>query len=204
MGDGAHDTACSWLVIFLNIGKNILNRNENYLLFGANCDENCLPFSWFITKFLCDVKHLTNTIYSMSCKGETVQLPNYMKMVAFLGSELSKIATYFSSFADVSKHSKSFCESTYGSSASDMCKPWKYSKRVKVANAVEKFKRKLIPKLAESNNRSKVISLNASQIIRQDFICLVGELIDKALVDPLHLKNITCALAHRLLLNIAI
>ncbi|XP_046861250.1 uncharacterized protein LOC124454489 [Xenia sp. Carnegie-2017] len=46
-GDGApfgrDDSACSWLVSFLNIGHGMLSRNENFLLFGANCSENCLP-----------------------------------------------------------------------------------------------------------------------------------------------------------------
>ena len=40
-GDGApfgkDDTACSWLVSFLNIRHHILSRNENFLLLGANC-----------------------------------------------------------------------------------------------------------------------------------------------------------------------
>lgn len=46
-GDGApfrrDDSACSWLVSFLNIGQGVLSSNENFLLFGANCAENCLP-----------------------------------------------------------------------------------------------------------------------------------------------------------------
>lgn len=40
---GKYDTACSWLVSVLNIGQGILSSKENYLLFGANCSENCLP-----------------------------------------------------------------------------------------------------------------------------------------------------------------
>ena len=45
-GDGAsfgkYDTACAWLVGFLNLGKGILSSNENYLLLGANCSENLI------------------------------------------------------------------------------------------------------------------------------------------------------------------
>ena len=52
-GDGApfgkDDTACSWLVSILNIGKGILSSNENYILFGANCSENCLAVKHFIS-----------------------------------------------------------------------------------------------------------------------------------------------------------
>ena len=43
-GDGApfgkDETACSWLVSFLNRGKHILSSNENFLIFGANCSES--------------------------------------------------------------------------------------------------------------------------------------------------------------------
>ena len=151
-GDGApfgkDDTACSWLVSFINIGKSILSSNENYLLFGANCSENCVPVERFISKLMSDIQHLTNTIYSVMCKGEPVQikfvieeLPNDMKMLAFLGGELSNSATYFSTFADVSKNDIANCKGTFGSRASNTWKRWKYSKRVKDAKAVEKFKK---------------------------------------------------------------
>ena len=45
-GDGApfgkDDTACAWLVSLLNIGRGVLSSNENFLLFGANCKEDCV------------------------------------------------------------------------------------------------------------------------------------------------------------------
>ena len=54
-GDGApfgkDDTACSWLVSFLNRGKHILSNSENFLIFGANCSENCLLFSDMLNFF---------------------------------------------------------------------------------------------------------------------------------------------------------
>ena len=128
-GDGApfgkDDTACSWPVSFINIGKSILSSNENYLLFGANCSENCVPVEWFISKLMSDTQHLTNTIYSVMCKGETVhvkfvieELPSNMKMLAFLG-ELSNSATYFSTFADASKNDIANCKGTFGCRASN-------------------------------------------------------------------------------------
>jgi hypothetical protein len=50
------------------------------------------------------------TTYSVLCKGQPVsvkfvisKLPNDMKMLAFLGGELTNSATFFSMFADVSK-----------------------------------------------------------------------------------------------------
>ena len=43
-GDGApfgkDDTACAWLVSFINRGKHILSSNENFLIFGSNCQES--------------------------------------------------------------------------------------------------------------------------------------------------------------------
>ncbi|CAB4009080.1 Hypothetical predicted protein, partial [Paramuricea clavata] len=214
-GDGApfgkDDTACSWLVSFINIGKSILSSNENYLLFGANCSENCLPVARFIAKLMSDIQRVTNTIYSVMCQGEPVQvkfaigeLPNDMKMLAFLGGELSNSATYFSTFADVSKNDICNFEGTFGSRASDTWKRWEYSKRVKDAKAVEKFKKKLNPNLTVNTLRSKITTFIAKQRSRQEFAPLVGDLIDKAHIEPLHLKNNACALAHRLLLNTVI
>ncbi len=214
-GDGApfgkDDSACSWLVSFLNIGKSILSSNENYLLFGANCSENCLPVARFIAKLMSDIQHLTNSTYSVMCKGNPVhvkfavgELPNDMKMLAFLGGELSNSATYFSTFADVSKNDISNFKGTFGSMPSDIWKRWKFTKRVKDAKAVEKFKQKLNPNLTENTLRSKITTFIANRKGRQQFTPLVGDLIDKAHIEPLHLKNNACALAHRLLLNIAI
>ena len=54
---GKYDTACAWLVRFLNLGKGILSSNENYLLFGANCSENLIgqqkPLLQSLQKLVC-------------------------------------------------------------------------------------------------------------------------------------------------------
>ena len=52
--------------------------------------------------------------------------------------------------------------------------------------------------------RSNITSFIAKQSSRQEFIPLVGEMIDRAHVEPLHLKNNACALAHRYLLKLAV
>ena len=108
-GDGApfgkDDTACSWLVSFLNIGQGILSSNENFLLFGANCSESCLPVRRFLNKLLSDINKIQASTYSVACKGNAIdvkfvftELPNDMKMLAFLAGELSNSATFFSNF----------------------------------------------------------------------------------------------------------
>ena len=55
--------------------------------------------------------------------------------------------------------------------------------------------------LAESTKISKITSFISSQKSRQEFEPPIGKLVDPIHVDPLHLKNNACALAHRHLLS---
>ena len=54
---GKYDTACAWLVGFLNLRKGILSSNENYISFGANCSENFIgqkkPLLQSLQKLVC-------------------------------------------------------------------------------------------------------------------------------------------------------
>ena len=156
-GDGApfgkEDTACSWLVSFLNIGRGVLSSNENFLLFGGNCKEDCFPMRRFIEQLVKDIDELENTTYHVDYKGNSVnvkfkisELPNDMKMLAFLGGELSNAATYFSTFANVSTHSMSALDGSFGSSGKEKLEPWNYEDRVSVAKKVEQFKTSLTKK----------------------------------------------------------
>jgi organic radical activating enzyme len=149
-----------------------------------------------------DIHHVQNNSYSVLCKGEPVavkfviaELPNDMKMLAFLGGEPTNSATYFSTFADVSKDSIVNCKGTFGPQPTDTWKPWLYTKRVKDADAVKKFKKKLNQNLSSNTKRNKVTAFIAKQKSRQEFTPLVAELISKAHIEPLHLKNNACALA---------
>ena len=207
-GDGApfgkDDTACSWLVSFLNIGQGVLSSN-------ANCEENCLPVKRFLGKLMSDIKRIQSSSYSILAEGVSInvkfvfaELPNDMKMLAFLAGELTNSATYFSTFVDVDKESLTRI-GTFGRKPSDMWKPWKYSNRIKVVKAVNEYRKKIKGKNVSANTkRSNVTSFIAKQKSRQEFVPLVAELVDRAHVEPLHLKNNTCALAHRYLLNQAI
>ena len=129
-----------------------------------------------------------------------------MKMLSFLAGELSNSATFFSTFADVDTKSISGNgTATFGHKSSDTWKPWKHSDRIKVAKAVERYKETVNHKnVSEKTKRSNVTAFIAKQKSRQEFIPLVGEMIDKAHVDPLHLKNNACALAHCYLLKLAV
>ena len=61
--------------------------------------------------------------------------------------------------------------------------------RVNVAEKVAKFKKKMSNKVTYKTNRSKVTNFIASNHSRQEFPPLIGKLSDKAMVEPLHLKN---------------
>lgn len=165
-----------------------------------------------LQKLLTDITRIENTTYTISCNNEIVnvkfvvsELPNDMKMLAFLGGELSNSAKYFSSFADVTLESARKITGTFGPLPSDIWKPWKYPERLKVVRQVERMKSSLAKsKLSESTKRSKITKFIAEQESRQEFVPIIGELIDRAHVDPLHLKNNACALAHRYILQIAL
>ena len=88
-GDGApfgkDDSACAWLVSILNIGQGVLSSNENLLLFGGNCSENCIPVRCFLQK-LVDIRKIESTTYQINKKDELInvkfvisELPNDMK-----------------------------------------------------------------------------------------------------------------------------
>ena len=148
-GDGApfgkDDSACSWLVSILNIGKGVLSSNENFLLFGANCKENCVPVIRFINHLMTDIRRIESTTYTLECQGSPVnlkfyisELPNDMKMLAFLGGELSNSAKYYSSFADVSTDTHKDSSGTFGKEKGCTWKPWKYSKKIRSCSCSEK------------------------------------------------------------------
>jgi hypothetical protein len=212
-GDGApfgkYDTACAWLVSFLNLGKGVLSSNDNYLLFAANCSESCIPVSRFIQKLTVEIAEIQEQVFPINVNGIMVnvkfciaELPNYMKMLAYLSGELSNSAKYFSTFANVSLNDCKNTSGSFGKEKSNTWRPWKYSKRLSVAKAVDLLMKKVDKQsIKPCTKRNKITSFIAQKSNRQEFVPLVGKLIDKAHVDPLHLKNNVCALAHRYLLN---
>ena len=68
--------------------------------------------------------------------------------------------------------------------------PWSFEGRIKVAKSVEKFKMSLeAKKVAKKTKRSKVTEFIVSKKSRQEFPPLIGEFINNAHVEPLHLKS---------------
>ena len=64
-----------------------------------------------------------------------------MKWLAFISGELPNLAKYFLSFANVLNDDIAKVGCTHGGPSDDF-KPWEYKNRVKIANAVAKFKNK--------------------------------------------------------------
>ena len=74
----------------------------------------------------------------------------------------------------------------------------KYETRINVAKQVDTLKKYLAKKqMAASTRRSKITSFIARKNSRQEFEPVVCKLIDRAHMDPLHLKNNACARAHQ-------
>ena len=36
---GKHESACSFVISFLNVGRKVMSSNDNFIVFGANCQE---------------------------------------------------------------------------------------------------------------------------------------------------------------------
>lgn len=211
-GDGApfgkYDQSCSWLVSFLNVGKRFLSSEGNFLIFGANCSESCVPVQKFVTRLVSDMEYMETNVFKINgidVKFQFAEIPNDMKMLSFLGGELSNSATFFSSFGSVSYANMSSVEFTFGQGEHNQWKPWTYEGRLQVVAKVQALKHKLAKtKLSESTKRTKVTSLIAQNHSRQEFPPRIGRFITKAHVEPLHLKNNACALMHRQILEFAI
>ena len=211
-GDGApvgkYDQSSSWLVSFLNVGKRFLSSDDNFLIFGANCSKSCLAVERYITKLVSDVAYLESkafTVDGKTVKFEFARIPNDIKMLSFLGGELSNSAKYFSSFGNVTYDDMANLQFTFGRAHTNQWKPWEYGKRLKVAKQVEELKNKLAKtSLSASTKRGKVTSLIAEKQSRQEFAPRIGKLIEKAHVEPLQLKNNGCAFLFTLILEFAI
>ena len=214
-GDGApfgkDDTACAWLVSFLNTGRAVLSSNENYLLFGSNCSENCIPVCRFLKMLHQDIQDIESKTFSVTLNNNTVvdvkfvfsELPNDMKMLAFIAGELTNSAQYFSTFANVQKQDINNADGTFALDGQNSTwKPWEFDHRVKVVKEVEILKKSLAKKkVTEATKRNNITKYIAACKSRQEFMPLLGHVIDRAHVDPLHVKNNACALAHKFILN---
>ena len=188
-----NESAYSFLVSFLNVGRRVASSYDNFLIFGANCDESSPVTKKYVRSLLPQIAELERAEYEfegMKYRFKLEELPNDMKMLAMLAGELTISAKYFSPFANVSLADCRDVKGTFGTESSNKWKPWSYKQRVNVVNKVEAFKKRVaLEKISEKTKRSKITDYIAKQSSRQEFLPLLGSYIDKAHVEPLHLKN---------------
>ena len=196
-GDGApfgkDSTACSWLVSFMNRGKNILSNTENFMIFGANCEENSIVivrYVKFLLKEITEIEKREFQIDGKNVKFTFSEFPNDLKLMAFLAGELPISAKYFSTFANVNTDNCDEPNGTFGSQLDCTWQPWSYSKRVSVFEKVEKLKKKIeVQKCSAKTKRNKITSFIAGEKSRQEFEPLLGPFLERAHIEPLHVKN---------------
>ena len=107
-----------------------------------------------------DIAHLEKNVFVI--KGKTVrfefsEIPNDMKMLCFLGGELSNSAEYFSSFGNVTNKDMSNIKFTFGSCQNNEWQPWDYDERLNVAKQVKIYKKKLTVKMLQKKLNERTL-----------------------------------------------
>lgn len=181
---GKFDQSCSWLISFLNVGHKILSSEDNFLIFGSNCSEQSTAARRYIAMIAKEMEQIEKGLFRF---GDTIirfkfaEFPNDMKMLAFLGGELTNGAKYFSTFADISSDKLCDVSKSFGPEHHNDFRPWEYHKRLAVAKKVADLKGKLNKtQLAPRTKRSKVTAFIASNKSRQEFESFIGKFIDRA------------------------
>lgn len=199
-GDEAPGAGTSFLISFLNVGKRIASRKENYLLFGGNIKENGKIAQRYVLHLMWQIKQVESEVFELNIpcidgesKKFTVEfklelLPNDLKMLAFLAGELTNSAYYFTTFANVNQSDCNDVNKKYGTNNSFQWYPFPMDKRIKDAALVLK-KKQANPKM-KRNALTQYIAKELNS--RQEYAPLVGSYIDLAKCEPLHLKNNCC------------
>ena len=184
----------SFLVSFLNVGQRVVSSYENLLSFGAGVKEDSKIVCNYVLKLVHDLKELESHSFGIMGKDINFRVeafPNDMKMMAFLAGELTNSAYYFSTFANVSTDDVRLVDKTFSMTSSCDFKPWSYQRRLKDASLAAK-KKTLINAKSAANDETKRHYFTAymkSIKSRQEFVPLIGQYVDKAMCEPLHLKN---------------
>ena len=96
-------------------------------------------------------------------------------------------------FLNLCKCFSSYCIDVKGAFGTESSNKWKslnYKQRVNVVNKVNAFKKRIaVEQISEKTKRSKITDYIAKQNSRQECLPLLVSDIDKAHVEPRHLKN---------------
>ena len=119
---------------------------------------------------------------------KVAELPNDMKMLCFLASELSNCAHYFTTFANANHSDCSELNKKIGNH--DGWKPFtNEQRRCDGMKATKKATELAKSKLAKSTQRNHLTNFIKDMKSRQENVPLMGEFINRAKCEPLHLKN---------------
>ena len=93
-GDGCpfdkKESARSFLVSFMNVGRRVASSYDTFLVFGANCDESSPVVKIYVRSLLPQILDLERTEFEdFKYKFKLEELPNDMKMLAMLADELT-------------------------------------------------------------------------------------------------------------------
>ncbi len=212
-GDGAPGYGMSFLVSFLNVAQRLPCSSENFLIFGGNVKEDSIIVRNYLKILMADLKYLESLVFEITTINDekvkvefsVSEIPADMKMLAFLGGELSNSAIYFSTFADVSKYNMSDIDKQFGIGKKADWKPYDYKDRLKNAKlAIAKKKQMLKGAETLTDSQRDTFSSFVSQKLncRQKETPLIGEYISLGKAEPLHLKNnVVHEIFHKLLIR---
>ena len=83
---GKHESACSFLVSFLNVGRKVASNYDNYCIFGASCDETSPVVKKYVRSLLHQVVDLERKTFQigswLTVTFKLEELLNDMKMLA--------------------------------------------------------------------------------------------------------------------------
>ena len=82
-----NESACSFLVSFMNAGRRVASSYDNFLIFGANCDESSPVVKKHVRSLLPQLSELERTEYEFKdfkYRFKLQELTNDMKMLAML------------------------------------------------------------------------------------------------------------------------
>jgi len=170
----------------------VASSYDNFLIFGANCDESSPGSKKYVRSLFSQLAELERAEFvfeGIKYRFRLEQLPNDMKILAMLAGELTNGPKHFSTFSNVSVTDCNDVKGTFGTENSNKWKPWNYN-QTNFVNKVDVFKKRVaVEKISEKTKRSKVADYIAKQNSRQEFLPPLGSYIDKAHVEPLHLKT---------------
>ena len=88
-----NESACTFLVSYLNVGKRVASSNDNFIIFGANCEESCPVVKKYVQLLCQEITNLEGKVFEIEGLKFTFkfeEVPNDMKMLAMLGGRVIK------------------------------------------------------------------------------------------------------------------